>query len=263
MTDTQKTTSNDSTEAELDAASLSAIRSILTEDTAPAPRGAAPSGADVAAPVEKPARRRRKADALPRLKQPIADPEAEARAAEKMAQRGPRHRESFVGGLLSRVTDRLPALPKRSAPPAQTAAPVTPQPQEPATGLRGYRPKPAYIVLALAALLIFMRPWLVLGLVLLFAFITVGVFLITGYDGFWQGVIRTARWYARRRPSRADAIHARLDRFAVRWDAFLDKFPEGTVDGLYLPDFGAIEAADRRHGEALERRLAGMQENGT
>ena len=41
----------------------------------------------------------------------------------------------------------------------------------------------------------------------------------------------------------------------MKWDAVLDRFPEGTVDGLYLPDFGEMAAAEARHDAALDRRF--------
>lgn len=41
----------------------------------------------------------------------------------------------------------------------------------------------------------------------------------------------------------------------MKWDAVLDRFPEGTVDGLYLPDFGEMAEAEARHDAALDRRF--------
>lgn len=67
------------------------------------------------------------------------------------------------------------------------------------------------------------------------------------------------RWYARRRPNRAAELHRKLDAFAMKWDAVLDRFPEGSVDGLYLPDFGELATADARHDEALDRRFANLR----
>ncbi|KKK78222.1 hypothetical protein LCGC14_2845720 [marine sediment metagenome] len=125
--------------------------------------------------------------------------------------------------------------------------------------LPDWRPSPGMITLAVLALLVVLRPWLVLGLILLMVFITLGVFLALGYDGFWQRAMALGRWYAGRRPERAARIHARLDAFAMRWDAVLDRFPEGTVDGLYLPDFGEMAAADLRHDEALDRRFDSLR----
>ena len=125
--------------------------------------------------------------------------------------------------------------------------------------LPNWRPSPGMIGLAVLALLVVLRPLLVLGLILLMVFITLGVFLALGYDGFWQRAMALGRWYAKRRPERAARIHARLDAFAMRWDAVLDRFPEGTVDGLYLPDFGEKAAADLRHDEALDRRFDSLR----
>ena len=124
----------------------------------------------------------------------------------------------------------------------------------------GYRPKPKHLVVAALALLVLLRPWLVVGLILLTIFLFIGVFLILGYDGFWRRAMGLGRWYARRRPSRAVELHRKLDAFAMKWDAILDRFPEGSVDGLYLPDFGDLATADKRHDEALDRRFSDMRE---
>ncbi|UOA30781.1 hypothetical protein DSM110093_00540 [Sulfitobacter sp. DSM 110093] len=121
------------------------------------------------------------------------------------------------------------------------------------------RPSPWVIILGALALLVVLRPLLMLGLILLTVFVTLGVFLALGYDGFWQRAMALGRWYTGRRPERAARIRARLDAFAMKWDAVLDRFPEGTVDGLYLPDFGEIAAADARHDEALDRRFDSLR----
>lgn len=126
--------------------------------------------------------------------------------------------------------------------------------------IKSYRPTPKHILLFSLALLIYFRPLLITGFLVIGIMLTIGIFLILGYDGFWRQAMSIARWYARRRPARAAELHRKLDAFAMRWDAILDRFPEGTVDGLYLPDFGAVEAADARHDAALDRRLAQMQE---
>ena len=125
----------------------------------------------------------------------------------------------------------------------------------------GYRPTRKHILWAVFALIVIMRPWLVIGLFFLGLMIIGIAFLILGYDGFWLRGMALGRWYARRRPARAVVIHQKLDDFAMRWDAVLDRFPEGSVDGLYLPDFGALAEADARHDAAMERRLAGMRES--
>ena len=163
------------------------------------------------------------------------------------------------------------AAAQREPDPAHRFDEVKPQEPEPPVAkegffarlksrVTGYRPKPKHLVFAALALLVLLRPWLVVGLVLLTIFLFVCVFLILGYDGFWRRAMGIGRWYARRRPSRAAELHRKLDKFAMKWDAILDRFPEGSVDGLYLPDFGDIATADKRHDEALERRFANMRE---
>lgn len=254
MTVTQSISPNDTdtSEAELDADSLSAIRSILTEEERPIPRKRVQRSERAnaeAAPEEAPVFR--KSDAFPLLESAEADEDA------GIAVTKPGRGFSFR---------RKTAEPKRtkhkSAASARRASKAAGEGNGLMDRIRAYRPTVAHIVLACLALFVLMRPWLVVGLLILSVIVLIGVFLITGYDGFWQGVVKISRWYASRRPSRAAAIHARLDRFAVRWDSILDRFPEGTVDALYLPDFGDLAQADARHGEALDRRLAGLNEKG-
>ena len=127
--------------------------------------------------------------------------------------------------------------------------------------LLSYRPSKAHLIIGAAALLILFRPGLVIGLLFLSLFIMVGIFLVVGYDGFWRGIFAGLRWYADKRPHRAEAMHERLDNFAVKWDSFLDRFPEGSVDGLYLPDLAALEVAEQKHDEALDRRFDGLRKS--
>ncbi|MCX7568219.1 hypothetical protein OS189_17900 [Sulfitobacter sp. F26169L] len=262
MTEASNNAPDNAVEGDLDASSLEAIRSILTEDVAPPPPA---RSADLNAQEDEKqynksrtvGRLRRKADALPRLAKPAPDPEAAARAAELLAPKPKKRKFS-----LRRKNVKVQPVAQPTEPVQERSTQASLQDRV-MVAVRGYRPKPAHIALGGFALLVLLRPWLVLGLVFLMLFIVVGVFLILGYDGFWQRVMKFGRWYANRRPARAAVLHARLDRFAVGWDAVLDRFPEGTVDGLYLPDFGELATADQRHGEAMERRLAGMQEKGT
>ena len=105
-------------------------------------------------------------------------------------------------------------------------------------------------------MLIYFRPWLILGVLILSTLLIAGVFLILGYDGFWQRAMTMARWYAQRHPQRAAELHRKLDGFAMKWDAILDRFPEGSVDGLYLPDFGDAAAAEDRNNAVIDRRFS-------
>lgn len=262
MTETSTTLSSNVSGAELDESSLDAIRSILTEDVVPRETAGAVGEdvADIGGAIHVPHRApkiRRKADGLPPLAKVASDPKAAALAAAALAPK--RAKRGFSLRRKSAEVKRPKKVPE-----PQVEAPVA------QGGLRGgvlerltaYRPAPAHIAFGLFALLVLFRPWLVLGLTLLSALTLFGVFLILGYDGFWRSVMKIGRWYANHRPSRAAALHIRLDKFAVRWDSILDRFPEGSVDGLYLPDFGELANAEARHDEAMERRLSGLQDGG-
>lgn len=241
------------TETELDANSLDAIRSILTEAETTAPRsrfGRSKSAPQAHEEQAEPARR--KADGLPDL--------ASAQIGDAPQTEAPKQKRGFS-------LRRKDAAPKEIAPQPAPArvAPVEAYGEEGAglvDRIRAYRPTAKHMIWAAIALIVFMRPWLVFGLFVFTILVMIGVFLIAGYDGFWHGVVKASRWYAKRRPSRAAILHARLDGFAVRWDAVLDRFPEGTVDSFYLPDFAELATVEARHDEAVERRLAQMQENG-
>lgn len=256
MTATPENSSKDTpvTENDLDVNSLNAIRSILMEEEAPAPRQNLERvhSAEAPAPESEPplevAAPRKKAEAFPPLDSAGASPVEDLRPAPA--------KRRFSLRRSPKPTPQ-PAAPKAASQAAATGAVGSVLAR-----VKAYRPTPAHIALAAFVLLVLTRPWLVLGLTVLFLFIMVGVFLIAGYDGFWQGAIKLGRWYANRRPERAAILHARLDSFAVKWDAVLDRFPEGTVDGLYLPDFGEIATADDRHAQAMERRLSGLHGNG-
>ncbi|KIN65965.1 hypothetical protein Z946_688 [Sulfitobacter noctilucicola] len=218
--------------SDLDPNALAAIRELLhteaTEPVQPAPERQTEAPAQ-AVPVAPVAPRRTRSAAAP-LEAPAVSP------------KGQPQQEAFAD---------LPNEPvRRAAAPGLKAR------------IMSYRPTPKHMILFSIALLVLFRPWLVIGLFFLSLFVMVGVFLILGYDGFWRRAMGLARWYAQRRPSRAAELHQKLDAFAMKWDAVLDRFPEGSVDGLYLPDFGELEAAESRHDAALERRFSDLREGG-
>jgi len=255
MTEALSPPSDRSPEEGLDEDSLAAIRSILTEEATqvspevsdPIEREKVVEVAPLSAASAQPPRRR-KADAFPTLEEPTRDAPVKTRAP-KQAKRG--------FSLRRKAAVSKPQKPKlqQNVQPGRVAGMLE--------QLKGYRPKPLHVALAVLALALLMRPWVFIGLGFVLLFIVIGVYLMVGYDGFWKGAMKIGRWYASRRPERAAQLHARLDRFAMRWDAVLDRFPEGSVDALYLPDFGELEMVDKRHDAAMERRLAGLQESGS
>lgn len=238
-TEMQRNSNNDiptETAPELDPNALAAIRDLIqTEpEIAPQPvaeREAAQAAVAVPAPEPKPRRVRPEAAGAHEAFEPSEPVRAEpAPAARSKVKTGPGMKAGFVAGIKARVT--------------------------------GYRPTPKHLIIGSFALLVLFRPWLVAGVLFLSVLVAFGVFLILGYDGFWRRAMGLARWYAHRRPSRAAELHRKLDSFAMKWDAILDRFPEGSVDGLYLPDFGDLATADKRHDEALDRRFSNLNESG-
>jgi len=215
--------------SELDPQALAAIRNLLDKE---------PEAVEQPAAVKQSAEASRTIAPIPEPKRAEPAPRRSARDPIDAEQPAPKRQ---VKGKMKRI--------KSAALDGGLMASIT-----------SYRPAPKHIVYAAFGLLLLFRPWLVAGLLFLGLFIMIGVFLILGYDGFWKRAMGFARWYAKRRPERAAEMHRKLDGFAMRWDAILDWFPEGSVDSLYLPDFGNLATADARHDKALERRFASLRE---
>ncbi|TMM49257.1 hypothetical protein [Sulfitobacter sabulilitoris] len=218
-----------------DPETLATIRKMMEQDTAaeqPTPQNV-PSRAATAHP-----KRRRKADALPAL----ADPEpAPVQKQRRSVRKAPKQRKTDIStGVRSRALSASARMLYR---------------------VRDFRPSRRQVVWSLVAICVLLRPWLVVGLFALTLMALAGSYLILGYDGFWGRVLSGFQWFARRAPDRAARVRRRLDRFAMRWDAVLDRFPEGWVDGLYLPDFHGMAEADRRHTEAMDARLEQLRES--
>lgn len=215
----------DQTHSPTDEETMSVIRSVLTEN------------ADNTETARKPAKVRRTKPMLgfsPRTKYPTPRRRADdlpplARAGTEDADKS---RAAQLPQLLRAVTVRA---------------------------LR-YRPTPRQMAFAAAALLILLRPhWVLLGLVLT-VMLGLGLFLIIGPDRVWRIVMAYLRRVDLTDPDKAVSIRARLDRFACRWDGFLDLLPEGSVDGLYLPDFMGMAERDAQHTSAMAERFDRMMQ---
>ena len=124
--------------------------------------------------------------------------------------------------------------------------------------LRTFRPTLRHLALASLALLVVLRPhWFVVTGALVVALI-VGAFMLFGSDRIWRMVLAHLARVEARNPDRAAVLRTRLDRFACRWDAILDFFPDGMVDGLYMPDLQAMQDGEAAHTEAMAARLERM-----
>ena len=122
--------------------------------------------------------------------------------------------------------------------------------------------KRKYVIWASLALIAVIRPlWLFTPFLLtLFAFL--GAIVLFGAGRTWRAVMRVFKLFVRQSPEKAHRFAKRMDRVALRWDGFLDRFPEGSVDGLYLPDFQSIQDVEKQHDVAVDARLSRMQAEG-
>lgn len=89
-------------------------------------------------------------------------------------------------------------------------------------------------------------------------FIVIGAFVVFGSERVWDRVGQALARLETRSPRKAARLMARLDAFAVRWDAILDTFPEAWVDGLYLPDFANRHERSRYEDAQVTARLQRM-----
>ena len=128
--------------------------------------------------------------------------------------------------------------------------------------LTAFRPTTRHLAIVCTLLLMVVRPqWFVIGGILIAA-LAIGVCMTVGMERIWRGVLA---WIARvegKNPARGALLRARLDAFACKWDGFLDLFPDGLVDGLYMPDFVGMLDAEERHMQVMSDRLERMTQEG-
>jgi len=213
---------------ELERNALSAIRNVMVED------------------APEPPRRARKREAVDLAR-------AEAADAQDMARNStPRPRVK---------SERLQAAAPLAAQ-EKMQAPKSGRLDAARASLSSYRPSRRSVMIASAVLFVLLFPWLVFWTVFLSVFVLVGVFLALGHDGFWLRVTDLVQAYTSRFPERAGPLHRKLDAFAMKWDTILDRFPDGSVDGLYMPDFNDLAQAESRYDAALDRRFADLRGGG-
>ncbi|WP_299146875.1 hypothetical protein [uncultured Tateyamaria sp.] len=126
--------------------------------------------------------------------------------------------------------------------------------------IRAFRPSTRHLAIVSTLLLVVVRPhWFVIAAVLIVTLV-VGVFLLIGSDRIWRGIVARLARIEVANPERAARLRTRLDRFACRWDAILDMFPDGMVDSLYMPDLQEAEDAEAQHADAVAARMRRMAE---
>ena len=156
---------------------------------------------------------------------------------------------------VARKIFRLPRLPTIELRQTET----TKEPEAPV------RPRTRFLehrhIVALAVVVLFaFRPGLVAAVIFLWFFVMVALFLFLGADRIWRGLAWAVQSYKRRNKEGAAKLMDWLDTVALRWDSVLDRFPDGMVDNLYMPDFANLEVAEEEYDAVLDDRLDRMHE---
>lgn len=112
-----------------------------------------------------------------------------------------------------------------------------------------YRPTRKHISLALLAFVVFMRPWLIPGLLFVAFWVALVAYLTLGHDRMAE--ILSSGWQklATRKPETAKALRHRADMFALRFDALLSKLPDSWAEKLALPDLSQSSEDDEKLDE--------------
>ncbi len=132
--------------------------------------------------------------------------------------------------------------------------------QAPGGRLASWRPNVRVVLWSCAALLLLLKPALLLGMLLFFAVIFLGALVIAGPDAFWLRAIMIFRAYKRWFPASARYIRVLGLQSVRRWHKFLSHLPSKWSDSLSFPDLRAIAKADQRHAIVLEDRLRRLRE---
>ncbi len=118
--------------------------------------------------------------------------------------------------------------------------------------------KTKHVCLAVAALVIILRPWLVVGVLLTLLMVFAITYLSLGPERF--GEIIKARWllFKKRKPEKAEQYFKKATELTEQYNAKIAKLPEKFADALTLPDLAELEKEDDRP-DPFER-LAGQAE---
>lgn len=104
---------------------------------------------------------------------------------------------------------------------------------------------------AVLVLIAVTAPFFLMAVVGLWLLVSVSMFLVFGAERVWIWIAKGASKFALRLPRQGAGLFMWLDGVAYRWDLVLDRFPDGSVDRLYMPDFATC------HQLILQERQAG------
>lgn len=166
----------------------------------------------------------------------------------------PIHNEARAAATPPKWRVKLPRLRRRAAKGASrgglsqamlvaVAAVFRPPLEYAVRRLRGYRPTPKHITIAVLVLVVVLRPWLIPGILLVAFMIFLISYLTLGPDRFAElaveGWARLKKW----RPDLADKLHQKYERFSMRANALLSRLPNGWKERLSYPWFMRADTA--------------------
>jgi hypothetical protein len=110
--------------------------------------------------------------------------------------------------------------------------------------IKAYRPARKHIALVALAGVMIWRPWLIPGILFVSFWVGLIVFLTLGPDRAMEKFASFWNRLERRRPQTADRLRNGADRFALKFDALLDRLPDHWAEKLALPDLSRRTEAD-------------------
>ncbi|MHA7852363.1 hypothetical protein [Roseovarius sp.] len=106
------------------------------------------------------------------------------------------------------------------------------------------------------ALLVIWKPGLVLAVIGVPIVLALIAYLTVGHERVAEISAESWRKFQLRRPKRAEALRAKADALALKWDMLLDHLPESWADRLALPDLSGSNGTSLKDAPDPFERLA-------
>ncbi|MEL7258994.1 MAG: hypothetical protein AAFN80_14280 [Pseudomonadota bacterium] len=106
--------------------------------------------------------------------------------------------------------------------------------------------KAKHVFLTFAALIVILRPWLVLGVTVTLLMVFAITYLSLGHERFTE--ILLARWlrFKKRNPQKAEQYFTKATQLVEQYNAKVARLPKALAERLTLPDLAELEKEDDR-----------------
>ncbi len=106
--------------------------------------------------------------------------------------------------------------------------------------------KAKHVFLAFTALVVILRPWLVLGVTLTLLMVLMITYLSLGHERFTEVLL--ARWlrFKKRKPQKAEQYFKKATQLVEQYNAKVARLPKALAERLSLPDLAELEKEDDR-----------------